>query len=64
MVSQAAFKQVYDLADHTARMIAKFINSYKLKGRKGQKYKDQANTKLVTFEQYIQQSIPERYRQK
>lgn len=49
-ISQNQFGQAYDKADHTSRLLAKFIAGYKTKGHKGQKFVTPKDESLEAFE--------------
>lgn len=61
-VAQSEFEKIFDKADHTSRMIAKFIAGYKDKGTKGQKFVTPVNKEKEAFEKYVANLVPKEYR--
>ncbi len=53
-MSQDQFAKSFDQADHTARLLAKFIAGYKTKGHKGQKFVTPQDTEMEAFEAELQ----------
>ena len=49
-ISQDQFSFASDQADHTSRLLAKFIAGYKSKGHKGQKFVAHADKEMEAFE--------------
>lgn len=49
-ISQDQFAKSFDQADHTSRLLAKFIAGYKTKGHKGQKFATPKDESLEVFE--------------
>lgn len=56
-VSREEFDKVYDLADFTSRLLAKFIGGYKLKGHGGQKFSETKSEGVKELEKEIQMII-------
>ena len=52
-LTKQQFDQLSDLADHTNRLIAKFITGYKQKGHLGQRHQTPANQEAEQFQQYL-----------
>jgi len=57
LISEPEFLKLYDLADFTARLIYKFIESYKSKSYGGQKYGDMKAVEQKEFDDYLQNII-------
>lgn len=57
IVTEIEFAELYDLADFTARLLYKFIESYKKNSYGGQKYGDSRIVKEREFDEYLQQII-------
>lgn len=59
-VTKSTFELLLDKADHTSRILTKFIDGYKKKGHHGPKYQKPVDKELVAFEAKLQKLVPKR----
>ena len=56
-ISEPQFAELYDLADFTARLLYKLIESYKKKSYGGQKFGDKKVQEVKEFDEYLKTII-------
>ncbi len=56
-IDKAQFERIFDQADHTSRLLAKFIEAYKKKSYGGQRLGDSSIGKEKEFDEYLRTII-------